>query len=171
MSRNGISVKKRKFSKIPNWRHYLLKTRAKRKKNCQNHWKWLNKPFRNASKPGKWFRSKEIEFCSSWSRKMLNEVSLHENSYFKARIEKRFYITLWSVTKNESTTIIPSAENHVEWPNMSLRWRSDRVFTVPRLCSAFGGISSVSCIMSCWNRVESSQGISIEPNWCGWAKH
>ena len=30
--------KKRKFSKIPNWRHYLLKTRVKRKKNWQNHW-------------------------------------------------------------------------------------------------------------------------------------
>ena len=24
--------------KIPNWSHYLLTTRARRKKNCQNHW-------------------------------------------------------------------------------------------------------------------------------------
>ena len=31
-------VEKRKLSKIPNWRHYLLKTRAKRKKNWQNYW-------------------------------------------------------------------------------------------------------------------------------------
>ena len=29
---------KRIFSKILNRRHYLLKTRAKRKKNWQNHW-------------------------------------------------------------------------------------------------------------------------------------
>ena len=28
MSRTGIAVEKRKFSKIPNWRHYLLKTRV-----------------------------------------------------------------------------------------------------------------------------------------------
>ena len=30
---------KKKISKIPNWRHYLLETRAKCKKNWQNHWK------------------------------------------------------------------------------------------------------------------------------------
>ena len=28
MSRTGIAVEKRKFSKFPNWRYYLLKTRA-----------------------------------------------------------------------------------------------------------------------------------------------
>ena len=37
MSRTGMAVEKRKFSKIPNWKHYLLKTCAKRKKNWQNH--------------------------------------------------------------------------------------------------------------------------------------
>ena len=62
-------VEKRKFFKIPNWRHYLLKICAKRKKNYQHHWQWLNKTFRNASKPWKWFRSKEIEFRTSWSRR------------------------------------------------------------------------------------------------------
>ena len=36
MSRTGMSVEKKKCSKIPNWRHYLLKTRAKRKKYWQN---------------------------------------------------------------------------------------------------------------------------------------
>ena len=54
---------------------------------------------------------------------------------------------------------------------MPPRRRPDRTFTVPRLCSAFGGTSSVWCIMSCWNRVEPSQGISIERNWCVWAEH
>ena len=29
MSRTGMGVEKNKFSKTPNWRHYLLKTRAK----------------------------------------------------------------------------------------------------------------------------------------------
>ena len=38
MSRSDIAVEKRKLLKLPNWRHYLLKTRAKRKKNWQNHW-------------------------------------------------------------------------------------------------------------------------------------
>ena len=62
ISRTGTAVEKRKSSKIPNWRYYLLKTNAKCKKNWQNHWEWLNKPFRNASKPLEWFRSKEIRF-------------------------------------------------------------------------------------------------------------
>ena len=38
MSRTGMAVEKRKFSKIPKWRHYWLKARAKHKKNWQNHW-------------------------------------------------------------------------------------------------------------------------------------
>ena len=76
MSRTGMAFEWRKFSKIPNWRHYLQKTRTDRKKNWQNHWKLLNKPFWNASKPWEWFRSKEISFRSSWSREMLNGVSL-----------------------------------------------------------------------------------------------
>ena len=62
MLRTGMAVEKKTFSKIPNWRHYLLKTRSKRKKNLQNHWEWLNKPFRNASKPWEWFRSKQIGY-------------------------------------------------------------------------------------------------------------
>ena len=35
----------RKFSKIPNWRHYLLKTHAKRNYSGENHWERLEKPF------------------------------------------------------------------------------------------------------------------------------
>ena len=35
---NRHGDEKRKCSKIPNWRHYLLKTRAKRKKNWQYHY-------------------------------------------------------------------------------------------------------------------------------------
>ena len=77
MSRTGMAVEKWKFAKIPYRRRYLLKTtRAERKKDCQNHWKWLNKPFRNASKPWEWFTSKEIGFRTSWSPEMLNSVSL-----------------------------------------------------------------------------------------------
>ena len=54
---------------------------------------------------------------------------------------------------------------------MPPRRRPDRTFTVPRLCSAFGGTSSVWCVMSCCNRMKLSQGISIERNWCVWAEH
>ena len=72
---SGVVVEKRKFLRISNWRYYLLKTRAKRKKNWQNHWHWLNKPLRNASKTWEWFRNKEIVFpenkvstwCGAWS--------------------------------------------------------------------------------------------------------
>ena len=34
--KTGMVVEQRKFSKIPNWRRYLLKTRLKRKQNWQN---------------------------------------------------------------------------------------------------------------------------------------
>ena len=54
---------------------------------------------------------------------------------------------------------------------MPPRRRPDRIFTVPRLCSAFGEASSVWCIMSCWNRVQPSQGIAMKRNWCVWAEH
>ncbi|GFY35763.1 mariner Mos1 transposase [Trichonephila clavipes] len=33
-----MAVEERRFSKMQNWRHYLIKTRVKRNKNCQNHW-------------------------------------------------------------------------------------------------------------------------------------
>ena len=112
MSRTCMEVEKRKFLKIPNWRHYLLKTRAKREKNWQNHWEWFNKPFRNASKLCEWFISKEIGFRTSWSREMLNSVSLLVNSCFKDRIGRGFYIALWPATKNGFTTIILSAGYH-----------------------------------------------------------
>ena len=107
----------------------------------------------------------------SWNRKMLIGVSLLVNSCFRNRIEKGFYIALWPATKNGSTTIIPSIENHEEFPDMSVRRRSGQIFTVPRLCSSFGGTSSVWCIMSCWNRVKPSQGVGIARNWCVWAEY
>ena len=93
---------------------------------------------------------------------MLNGVSLLMDSCFKDRIRKGFYIALWPVTKNGSTTIIPSAENHGECQDMPPRQRPDRIFTIPRLCSAFSGPSSIWCIMCCWNRVKPSQGIGIQ---------
>ena len=108
----------------------LAQARAKCKNNWQNHWEWLNKPFQNASKPWEWFKGKEIGFRMSWSREMLNGVSLLVNSCFKDILRRGFYIALWP-----ATTIISSAENHGKsWKS----WRSDRIFTVPRLCSAFG---------------------------------
>ena len=45
--------------------------------------------------------------------------------------------------KMSPTTIISSAENHGECPDMPSRRRSDRIFTVPRLFSAFVGTSSM----------------------------
>ena len=96
---------------------------------------------------------------------MFNGVSLLVNSYYKYRIGRGFYISLWPAT------IISSTENHGECPGMPPRRLPDRIFTVPRLCSACIGTSSERCIMSCWNRVKSSQGISIERNWYVWAEH
>ena len=103
----------------------ILMTRARRNKNWQNHWEWFNKPFRNASKPWKWLKNKKIGFRTSWSREMLNAVSLLVNSCFKDIIGRGFYIALWTATKNVSITIIPNAENHEECPDMPPRRRPD----------------------------------------------
>ena len=65
----------------------------------------------------------------------------------------------------------PKRKNHGEFPDMPPRRRPERIFTVRRLCSAFGGTSSVWCNMSCWNRVKPSKGIDIERNWCVWAEN
>ena len=102
---------------------------------------------------------------------MLNGVSLLVNSCFKDIIGRGFYIALWPTTKNGSTTLIPSTENHRECLDMPPRRWLDRIFTVPRLCSAFGETSSVWWIMSCWNGVKLSQRIAIARNWCVWAEH
>ena len=110
MSRTGMAVEKRKFSKIPNCRHNLLKSRAKHKKNWQNHWEWLNKPLRNPWNPWEWFRRKKIGFRTSGSWEIWNCVSLLVNSCFKDRIERGFYIGLIPATKNGSTMIIPSTK-------------------------------------------------------------
>ncbi|GFW20415.1 uncharacterized protein TNCV_4546821 [Trichonephila clavipes] len=37
-SKTSMAVEERRFSKMQNWRHYLMKTRVKRNKNCQDHW-------------------------------------------------------------------------------------------------------------------------------------
>ena len=90
MSKIGIAVEKRKFSKVPNLRHYLLKSRAKRKENWQYHWEWLNEPFQDASKPWEWFGNKKIGFRTSWVPEMLNGVSLLVNICFKDRTGRCF---------------------------------------------------------------------------------
>ncbi|GFV44132.1 mariner Mos1 transposase [Trichonephila clavipes] len=37
-SKTSMAVEERSFSKMQNWRHYFIKTRVKRNKNCQDHW-------------------------------------------------------------------------------------------------------------------------------------
>ena len=80
MSRSGVAVKNRKLSKIPNWKHYLLETLARRKKNWQNRCAWRNASFRNASKPWDRFRRKEIGFRTCWSRE--TSILQHANGWF-----------------------------------------------------------------------------------------
>jgi len=38
MSKTGIAVEERRFSKMQHWRHYLSKTCVKIKKNWYDHW-------------------------------------------------------------------------------------------------------------------------------------
>ncbi|KYN09239.1 hypothetical protein ALC57_18669 [Trachymyrmex cornetzi] len=37
-SKTGIAVEERRFLKMQNWRHYLIKTRVKIKKNWHDYW-------------------------------------------------------------------------------------------------------------------------------------
>ena len=46
-----------------------------------------------------------------------------------------------------------------------------RIFMEKNLCCVFGGISLVSCIMSCSNRTRPLLGLSTEHNWWDWAEH
>ena len=168
MSRTGMAVKKRTFSKIPKSRHYLLKSWRlvpKRKKNWQNHWVWLNEPFRNASKPmemiqkqGNWvpyeLKPRDVERCFFACEQLLQRQNR----------KGFFYIALWPPTKNGPTMIILSAENHEGCLDMPPRRRPDLILTVSRLYSVFSGTSS-----ECW--IKLSQGIGIERNWCVWAEH
>ena len=122
------------------------------------------KPMRMIQKQGNWVlyelkaRDVELRFLCLWTAAL-------------DRIERGFYMASWSATKNGSTMMIPSAENHGEYPDIPLCRRPDRIFTVPRLYSEFGRISLVWCIMSCWNRVKPSEGIGIESNRWVWAEH
>ena len=103
MSRSDMAVEKRKFSKIPNWKHYLLKTRAKRKKNCQNHWEWLNKPLPNASKP---------HGNDSEARKLGSVQFQAENCWTP-------FLCLWTAaSKTESEGVFTSHCN--QWQKMGL---------------------------------------------------
>ncbi|GFU02205.1 uncharacterized protein TNCV_1547771 [Trichonephila clavipes] len=37
-AKTSMVMEERRFSKMQNWRHYLIKTRVKRNKNWQDHW-------------------------------------------------------------------------------------------------------------------------------------
>ena len=60
----------------------------------------------------------------------------------KRQRRKGFLHRIVTGTKNEFITIIPSAENHGEFPAMLPRRRPNRIFTAPRSCSVFDGTSS-----------------------------
>ena len=46
-----------------------------------------------------------------------------------------------------------------------------RIFMEKNSCCVFGGISLMSCIMSCSNRTRPLLGLSTEYNWWDWAEH
>ena len=112
MSRTSMTVKNRKFSKIPNWRHYLLKTRAKRKKNCRNHWEWLKKPFRIAWKSWEWFISKEIGFGTSWSREM--SILQHVNGRSNVAKPVKTYLETLKL-RTLQTLLLPTTIRFDQW--------------------------------------------------------
>jgi len=139
ISKTGMVMEER-FSKMQNWTHYFIKTCVKRRKNCQDHWEWLNKSFQNAWKP--WFRNKAVGCRTTWSREMLNGVCLLMNSCLKGKDGTNFCIALWLRMKNGFIMIFPSAENHGDFPAMLPHRRPNCIFTVQRPCFVFNGTSS-----------------------------
>ncbi|GFU26709.1 mariner Mos1 transposase [Trichonephila clavipes] len=72
----------------------------------------------------------------------VERLCLLVNSCLQGKDRRDFCIALRLRTKNGFATIIPSAENHGDIPIMLPRRRPNLIFTVPRSCSVFGGISS-----------------------------
>ncbi|GFV72790.1 mariner Mos1 transposase [Trichonephila clavipes] len=66
--KTSMAVEERRFSKMQNWRHYLIKTRVKPNKNCQDHWEQRRKGFllRIATRDEKWFRYVNPKRRKSW---------------------------------------------------------------------------------------------------------
>ena len=73
------------------------------------------------------------------------------------------------MTKNEST--ITQRRNHGDHLAMLQHRQPSRIFKKKNSYCVFGGISLVSCIMSCSNRTRSLLGLSTEHNWWDWAEH
>jgi len=73
--------------------------------------------------------------------------------------------------KNGSTTITQRRENHEDHLAMLQHRQPSRIFMEKNSCCIFGGISLVSCIMSCSNRMRLLLGLSTEHNWWDWAEH
>jgi len=73
--------------------------------------------------------------------------------------------------KNESTTITQRRGNHGNHLAMLQHRQSSRIFMEKNSYCVFGGISLVSCVMSCSNQTRLLLGLSIEHNWWDWAEH
>ena len=152
-SKTDIAVEERRFSKMQNWRHYLSKTRVKIKKNWHDHWEWLNKPFQNASKP----QMGMIQNQGNWVPYELKprdvEWRLFACEQLLERQRRKGFLHRILGTKNGFITIIPSAENHGEFPAMLPRRWPNRIFTAPRSCSVFGSArrSVLWTVKTDWN--------------------
>jgi len=73
--------------------------------------------------------------------------------------------------KNGSTTITQRRGNHGDHLTMLQYRQPSRIFMEKNSYCVFGGISLVSCIMSCLNRMRPLLGLSTEHNWWDWAEH
>ena len=64
-----------------------------------------------------------------------------------------------------------SSEEEIMGTTMLQHRQPNRIFMEKNSCYVFGGISLVSCIMSCSNRTRLLLGLSTEHNWWDWAEH
>ena len=137
-SKTGITVEERTFSKMQNWRHYLIKTRVKIKKNWHDHWEWLTSHFKTPQSHGNDSKARKLGAVRVEAERCLFACE----QLLERQRRKGFLHRIVTGDGNGFITITPSAENHGEFPAMLPHRWPNRIFMAPRSCSVFGGNSS-----------------------------
>jgi len=81
-----------------------------------------------------------------------------------ARHKRKDFFASYSHWMKNGSTITQRRENHGDYLAMLQHQQPSRIFMEKNSCCVFGGISLMSCIMSCSNRTRPLLGLSTEYN-------
>ena len=137
-----------KPSKTLNWRHCLMRIRAKRKKSLLSA---LGVTRQAISK--RLHALGKIQKQGTWVPYDLKPRDVDRrfstvNNCFSGKKRKVFFTASRRVMKNGFITATQREESHGDCPVMLLRRRLGRIFTLRRLCCVFGGTRSVLFIIN-----------------------